>query len=65
MYGRFEHYNIIINANHAIAGKILSEKSKKKKEALTQQLIDLALLSQNILSGEKLSEFVKRSIELL
>jgi len=65
MYGRFEHYNIIINANHAIAGKILSEKSKKKKEALTQQLVDLALLSQNILSGEKLSEFVKRSIELL
>ncbi len=64
-YGNFEHYNLIINGNHPIAGKILSEKTKKKKEALIKQLIDLALLSQNKLSGEKLSEFVKRSVELL
>ncbi|HHU47250.1 MAG TPA: molecular chaperone HtpG [Bacteroidales bacterium] len=65
LYGQFEHYNLIVNANHNLATKILNEKSKKKRDALVQQLIDLSLLSQNILTGEKLSEFVKRSIELL
>ena len=47
---------------------------EKKKEIITkfadkrpvvQQLIDLALLANNMLKGEKLSTFVKRSIELL
>lgn len=35
------------------------------KQALIKQLIDLALLSNNMLKGEKLSKFVKRSIDLL
>lgn len=48
--------------------------STKKEELLTsygkenkhvKQLIDLALLANNMLKGEELSKFVKRSIELL
>lgn len=65
MYGQFEHYNLIVNGNHPIVGKLLAEEEKEKKDELVKQLIDLALLSQNLLSGEKLSEFVKRSITLL
>lgn len=65
MYGEFEHYNLIVNGNHPIATKILETKTSKKKDDLTHQLIDLALLSQNLLTGEKLSEFVKRSVSLL
>lgn len=64
-FGNFEHYNLIVNGNHALAQRILSETDDEKKNALTQQLIDLALLSQNILTGKKLSDFVKRSVDLL
>lgn len=64
-YGNFENYNLIVNGNHPLAMRILNEEDKEKKDTLTQQLIDLALLSQNILTGEKLSQFVKRSIDLL
>jgi len=36
-----------------------------EKQPLVKQLIDLALLSNNMLKGEKLTNFVKRSIDLL
>ena len=64
-FGNFEHYNLVVNGNHPLAGRILGETDEDKKVALTKQLIDLAMLSQNILTGEKLSDFVKRSVELL
>ena len=64
-YGNFDHYNLVVNGNHPLASRILAETDDDKKDKLTQQLIDLAMLSQNILTGEKLSEFVKRSIDLL
>ena len=64
-YGDMEHYNLVVNGNHPLASRILEESDEAKKTNLTQQLVDLALLSQNILKGEKLSEFIKRSVELL
>ena len=64
-FGNFEHYNLVVNGNHPLAARILGETDEDKKVALTKQLIDLAMLSQNILTGEKLSDFVKRSVELL
>ncbi len=64
-YGGFDHYNLVINGNHPLATRILDEKDEAKRTQLVQQLVDLAMLSQNILTGEKLSEFVKRSYELL
>ena len=65
MYGGFEHYNIVVNGNHPLALRVLDEQDEAKRGKLVQQMIDLALLSQNILTGEKLSEFVKRSYEIL
>ena len=64
-YGGFDHYNLVINGNHPLATRILDEKDDDKRTKLVQQMVDLAMLSQNILTGEKLSEFVKRSYELL
>ncbi len=64
-YGGFDHYNLVINGNHPLATRILEEKDEEKRTRLIQQMVDLAMLSQNILTGEKLSEFVKRSYELL
>ncbi len=55
-------------------GKKISEFEEKKKTVLTEygrknkivkQMIDLALLSNNMLKGEELVKFVKRSVELI
>ncbi len=43
--------------------KVLSDYAKDNKQV--KQLIDLALLSNNMLKGEELTKFVKRSIDLL
>jgi len=62
---QMESYDLIINTNHPLMSKILSETEDAKKENLTKQLVDLALLSQNILKGESLTNFVKRSLEII
>ncbi|MBR4136590.1 MAG: molecular chaperone HtpG [Bacteroidales bacterium] len=64
-YGGFEHYNLVVNGNHPLANRLLEETDEAKRGTLVQQMVDLALLSQNILTGEKLSEFVKRSFEMM
>jgi molecular chaperone HtpG len=64
-YGSFDHYNLVVNGNHELANQLLHEVDEEKQTTLTMQLVDLALLSQNLLTGEKLSEFVKRSVGLL
>ncbi|MCL1850908.1 MAG: molecular chaperone HtpG [Bacteroidetes bacterium] len=64
-YAAFDHYTLVVNGNHELATHLLNETDTEKQANLTQQLIDLALLSQNLLTGEKLSEFVKRSIEIM
>ena len=64
-YSAFDHFNLVVNGNHELANQLLNEPDTEKQTTLTKQLIDLALLSQNLLTGEKLSEFVKRSVGLL
>ena len=58
-------YNLIVNVNHPIISKIIAEKTKKKKQDIIKQTSDLALLSQNMLKGEELTNFINRSIELI
>ncbi len=58
-------YNLIVNSNHPLTSKILIEEDAEKKSDLAQQAVDLALLSQNLLKGNKLSAFLKRSVELI
>jgi len=60
-----EMYNVVVNSNHPLVGRILAEKTKKKKEKLAKQATDLALLSQGMLKGEALTNFINRSIELI
>lgn len=60
-----EMYNLVVNSNHPLIGKILSEADKEKQSTLAKQAADLALLSQGLLKGEKLTNFIKRSVELI
>jgi len=57
-------YNVSINANHTINSRILKAKDENK-EKIAKQAFDLALLSQNMLTGPALTAFVKRSVELI
>ncbi|MFT4698576.1 MAG: molecular chaperone HtpG [Flavobacteriaceae bacterium] len=58
-------YNLIVNTNHELVGEILNTKTQKKKERLINQALDLARLSQNLLKGEELTTFIKRSYEMI
>lgn len=60
-----DKYQVIVNTNHPLAGKIAEEKNADLRNDLTKQSLDLALLSNNMLTGAALSEFVKRSTDLL
>ncbi len=60
-----EMYNMAVNSNHPLISKILKEKDEKKQKEMAKQATDLALLSQNLLKGEDLSQFIKRSVELI
>jgi len=65
-YGNMpEMYNLVVNSNHPLIGKILAENDADKKSVLARQAADLALLSQGLLKGEKLTSFIKRSVELI
>jgi len=60
-----EMYNLVVNTNHELASNILNSSDKSHQEALVKQALDLAKLSQNLLKGEELTAFVKRSFELI
>ena len=60
-----EMYNLIVNTNHDLVGQIAETKTDKKKERLIKQSLDLAKLSQNLLKGEELTDFIKRSFEMI
>ena len=58
-------YNLVVNTNNELIGEILTTKTAKKKERLVNQALDLARLSQNLLKGEELTTFIKRSFEMI
>jgi molecular chaperone HtpG len=58
-------YNLVVNTNSELANNILTSKDKAVQENLVKQALDLAKLSQNLLKGEELTAFVKRSFELI
>ena len=60
-----DSYNVAINGNHALVQKILKAETEEHKTKLAKQVYDLALLSQNMLTGADLTAFVKRSVELV
>ena len=58
-------YNLVVNTNHELVGQVLQTKTEKKQSRLISQAFDLAKLSQNLLHGEELTNFIKRSYELI
>ena len=74
-YGEMpDTYQIVLNVQHPFVKELINESEQKDKEALIaqvtsdkrlKQMIDLALLSNGMLKGEALSNFVKRSFEMI
>ena len=60
-----EIYNLVVNTNNDLVVDILNTKTQKKKERLINQALDLARLSKNLLSGEELTRFIKRSYDMI
>ncbi|HEY6142299.1 MAG TPA: molecular chaperone HtpG [Flavobacterium sp.] len=60
-----EMYNLVVNTNSDLASNILNTEDKSVQENLVKQALDLAKLSQNLLKGEELTAFVKRSFDLI
>ncbi|HIE45450.1 MAG TPA: molecular chaperone HtpG, partial [Flavobacteriaceae bacterium] len=58
-----EMYNLVINTNNDWMQKILKAKAKQKD--YINQALDLAKLSQNLLKGEDLTNFIKRSLDMM
>lgn len=60
-----DSYNLVVNANHPLISKILLEADSDKQKQLAKQASDLAMLSQGLLKGEALTNFIKRSVDLI
>ncbi|SHE84907.1 molecular chaperone HtpG [Dysgonomonas macrotermitis] len=69
-----DHYKMVVNTNHPLIKQIMGDLEGKEKEdaasyasdsAIIRQLVDLALLSNNMLKGEALSNFIKRSTDII
>ena len=60
-----EMYNLVVNTNSDLANNIVNTDDKQHQEYLVKQALDLAKLSLNLLKGEDLTAFVKRSFELI
>ena len=66
MFGNMpEIYNLVVNTNSELIKNILNTKTKNKRERLINQSLDLAKLSQNLLKGQDLTNFIKRSFDLI
>ena len=60
-----EMFNLVINTNSELISEIVNTKTKKKQERLINQSLDLAKLSHGLLKGEDLTNFIKRSFEII
>jgi len=60
-----DSFNLVVNGNHPLISKLNEEKDEEVKKMLAKQLVDLAKLSQNLLKGEDLTGFIKRSISII
>ena len=56
--------SVAVNGNHGIIRKIIESKEKEQKLAYAKQAYDLALLSQGMLTGKAMTDFIKRSVDI-
>ena len=65
-YGELpESYNLVVNINHPLVGEILNDTDQEHQKELVHQLTDLALLSNGLLKGEALTNFINRSVKII
>lgn len=65
-YGELpESYNLVVNINHPLIGEILNTDDEEHRKELVCQLTDLALLSNGLLKGEALTDFINRSVDII
>jgi len=60
-----DHYNLVVNSNNPVISKLLLEPDGGKQASVIRQLFDLALLSQGLLKGKELADFIKRNTEMV
>ena len=61
-----EFFNVVINTNHPmVAEKLIRMKGQERKQKFASYLYDLARLNQNMLKGEEMSAFIKKSLEFV
>ncbi|MPT30505.1 MAG: molecular chaperone HtpG [Chryseobacterium sp.] len=65
MGGFPEMYNLVVNSNSNFAEELLKKENADEKKSMINQALDLAKLSQNLLKGKELTDFIKRSFESL
>lgn len=59
-----DQFDLTVNTNHPLIGRILKVRKEEKKQELAKQAFDLAMLSQNMLTGKDLTAFIQRSVNL-
>ncbi|HEY0750109.1 MAG TPA: molecular chaperone HtpG, partial [Chitinophagaceae bacterium] len=59
-----DSYKVSVNANHKLAKRILSAEGEEQVN-IAKQAYDLARISQGMLTGSELTEFVNRSVNLI
>ncbi|WP_342644848.1 molecular chaperone HtpG [Mucilaginibacter sp. CSA2-8R] len=65
-YGNLpDNYKVVVNGNHKLVSRILESDDEATQGQLAKQAFDLALLSQGLLTGSELTEFVNRSVNLI
>jgi molecular chaperone HtpG len=65
-YGNLpEEVTLTVNGNHPVYQKILKQEDRKQQEKEVRNLADLALLSQGLLKGNELTDFINRSVEMM
>ena len=74
-YGEMPNmFQVVLNVNHPLIKQVINEVENREKDDMKayasenkklKQMIDLALLSNGMLKGEALSDFIKRSIDLM
>ncbi len=60
-----EQYNVVVNSNHPLIAGLLDETDEVRQTDLVREMKDLALLSQNLLKGQALNDFVHRSLTMI
>jgi molecular chaperone HtpG len=60
-----DNYKVTVNGNHPLINRIAQSENEEERTRIAKQAFDLALLSQGMLNGAELTDFVKRSVQMI